>query len=41
MAFDFDGNGTLATMRDGDPDQDVGGALDRYAGGFVEAGYRL
>ena len=39
MAYDFDGTGMKTTNRDADPDQDVGGALDVYFGGFVTAGY--
>jgi hypothetical protein len=41
MAFDFDGSGAMATDRDGDPDQDVGGAADKYVGGYVQAGYNF
>lgn len=39
IAFDFDGTGNDTTMRDMDPDQDVGGALDVYLGFFATAGY--
>lgn len=39
VALDFDGTGDMATARDGDPDQDVAGAADRYVGGYVQVGY--
>ncbi len=40
IAYDFDGSGMQTTMRDGDgSDQDVGGALDEYLGGYVTVGY--
>ncbi len=38
MAYDFDGSG-MQTNRDAEPDQDVGGALDVFLGGYVTAGY--
>lgn len=38
FAFDFDGNGAL-TDRNGDMTQDVGGAFDRYLGGYATLGY--
>lgn len=40
IGFDFDGSGELTNNRDGDPTTtDVGGALDRYMGGYAVAGY--
>lgn len=40
IAYDFKGTGTETTNRDGDPtDQDVFGAMDRYLGGYLTAGY--
>lgn len=39
MGHDFDGSGPKASARDADPDQDVGGAVDVYFGGYVTAGY--
>ncbi|MBI4510775.1 MAG: hypothetical protein HY698_14160 [Deltaproteobacteria bacterium] len=39
FAYDFDGTGTKSTNRDTDPEQDVGGAVDRYMGGYLVAGY--
>ena len=40
FAFDFGTGGDLAVNRDGDPnDQDVGGALDVYLGGYLTVGY--
>jgi hypothetical protein len=42
VAFDFDGTGTLVNNRDEPPDPnsvDVGGALDRYLGGYATIGY--
>lgn len=40
IAYDFDGSGMETTMRDGDAmDQDVGGALDEYVGGYATIGY--
>jgi hypothetical protein len=39
IAFDFDGTGADASMRDADPEQDVGGALDEYVGGYATAGW--
>jgi hypothetical protein len=39
IAFDFDGSGEDTTMRDGSPDQDVGGALDQYLGFYATFGY--
>jgi len=41
MAFDFDGNGDMSTNLDGDPDQDVGGAADKYVGGYLLGGYEF
>ncbi len=41
MAFDFDGNGDMSTNLDGDPDQDVGGAADKYVGGYILGGYEF
>ncbi len=42
IAYDFKGTGAETTNRDGDPtDQDVFGALDRYLGGYLNAGYRF
>ena len=38
ISFDFDGSGAR-TDRDGDPQPDVGGALDQYIGGYVTVGY--
>lgn len=39
IGLDFEGAGDLANARDGDPSTvDVGGALDRYAGGRVAIG---
>jgi len=32
VGFDFNGNGRMSNMRDADPNQDVGGALDRWLG---------
>lgn len=32
LGFDFVGNGDMTNLRDGDPNQDVGGALDRWMG---------
>jgi hypothetical protein len=39
MAFDFAGTGDMSTDLDGDPDQDVGGAADKYVGAYVLGGY--
>ncbi len=40
IAYDFKGTGMLTTNRDGDPTtQDVFGAMDRYLGGYLTAGY--
>ena len=39
MAFDFAGTGPMTTELDGDPDQDVGGATDRYFGLYLLGGY--
>jgi hypothetical protein len=39
IAYDFDGTGVDSTDRDGDPDQDVGGALDQYFGFYATLGY--
>ena len=40
IAFAFDGSGAMTTSRDGDPTSvNVGGALDRYLGGYASAGY--
>jgi hypothetical protein len=32
VGYDFTGNGAMSNNRDGDPNQDVGGALDRWLG---------
>lgn len=40
MGYAFDGSGEETNNRDGAPDtQDVGGALDKYVGGYLSAGY--
>lgn len=40
IGFDFDGNGVQSVDRDGDrASQDVGGARDRYIGGYATAGF--
>lgn len=39
VAYDFKGTGAETTDRDADAEQDVFGALDRYTGGYVTAGY--
>jgi hypothetical protein len=40
VGFQFQGNGTQANARDGDPDTiDVGGALDNFIGGSAAIGY--
>jgi len=39
MALDFAGTGPMSTDLDGDPDQDVGGARDRYLGFYLLGGY--
>jgi hypothetical protein len=38
ISFAFDGSGEL-TNRDADAEPDVSGALDRYLGGYLVAGY--
>jgi hypothetical protein len=39
MAYDFNGAGGALVDRDGDGDDDVGGALDVYLGGYATLGY--
>ena len=39
IGYTFKGDGMMATMRDGNADQDVFGARDTYIGGAVTAGY--
>jgi hypothetical protein len=38
MGYDFKGTGAM-TDRDGNGETDVGGAADRYLGGYLTAGY--
>lgn len=38
IGFDFTGNGRMSNNRDSDPEQDVGGALDRWLGAAASLG---